>query len=316
MKILVLGAGAIGGYYGARLIQAGADVTFLVRPKRAQALAADGLVVHSELGGFNDKVKTILAQDAKPDYDLVLLTCKAYDLDTAMAAIAPAVGASTRILPFLNGLAAYDQLDARFGKDRVMGGIAYIATMLEKTGSIRHFGTNDVVLSGARSPAQQTHAEEFHALIASTPGVRTPSPDITQALWDKWVMLASGALMNCLMRGTIADIMSTRHGHALMTRAMAECRAVAAAAGHELAPDTVKRMEERLLDDKSAWAASMMRDIAQGLPRLEADDIVGDMAARAALDKMDVPLAQAAYCHLQVYQHQQSAGSVAAGLAK
>lgn len=307
MKILVLGAGAIGGYYGARLIEAKADVTFLVRPKRAQALQSDGLVVRSELGNYNGKVHAIQAQQAEPRYDLVLLACKAYDLDTAMDAIAPAVGPNTGILPFLNGLCAYDRLDARFGKDRVLGGIAYVATMLEPTGAIRHMGSNDVVVTGARTPALQALAQDFHALISASPGVRTASPDITQGLWDKWIMLASGALMNCLMRGTIADIMATRYGRTLMTRAMAECRAVAAAAGHDLAPATVARMEERLLDEKSAWAASMMRDLSQGVARLEADDIVGDMAARALAAGLDAPLTQAAYCHLQVYQRQKAA---------
>ncbi|MGP1614147.1 MAG: ketopantoate reductase family protein, partial [Pollutimonas bauzanensis] len=266
-----------------------------------------GLVVHSELGNFRRQVNTPGPDGVKADYSLILLACKAYDLDSAMAAIAPAAGPSTGILPFVNGLSVYDRLDARFGKARVLGGAAYIATMLDSAGDIHHYGANDVVIAGARSEEMRALARDFHSLIAATPGVRSLADDVEQVLWDKWVMVATGALMTCLMRGTVGDIMATREGGALMARAMAECRGVAAAAGRELAPDVVARMESRLLDRASDWAASMARDIAHGVARLEADDIVGDMAARAALAGLDAPLTRAAYCHLQVYENRQAA---------
>jgi len=137
MKILVLGAGAIGGYYGARLIEAGADVTFLVRPGRAARLAADGLVVRSELGEFPQPVRCVDDAGVRASdvaYDLVLLACKGYDLASAMEAIAPAIGPRTRILPFLNGVSVYERLDARFGRAHVMGGVSQIATMLDSDG--------------------------------------------------------------------------------------------------------------------------------------------------------------------------------------
>ncbi|HEY0202488.1 MAG TPA: 2-dehydropantoate 2-reductase [Burkholderiaceae bacterium] len=312
MKILVLGAGAIGGYYGARLLQASADVTFLVRPGRAALLAARGLVVHSELGGFHAPVRTVLAGQAGTGYDCVLLACKGYDLESAMDDIAPAVGLATTIVPFLNGLHAYERLDARFGAGRVLSGVAYIATMLEGDGAIRHFGVGDSVVIGARTEAGRQPAADLYALLSATPGTRTLATDIVQALWDKWVQLASGALMNCLMRGTLADILSTRDGQALMERAMAECGAVAAAEGHMVSAQTLTGMRARLLDAASPWAASMMRDIGQGMPRLEADDIVGDMAARAARHGIDAPLLRAAYCHLQVYERQAAARSMPA----
>lgn len=307
MKILVLGAGAIGGFYGARLIEAGADVTFLVRPARAARLAGNGLVVRSELGDFRQPVKTVESAAVQPEYDLVLLTCKGYDLDPAMDAIASAVGPATGILPFLNGMSVYDRLDARFGKARVLGGVAQIATMLERDGTIAHFGTLDTVLVGARDAAQVPLVEAFHQYIAATPGSRAISDNVEQALWNKWMMIASAALMTCLMRGTVGEICRTEDGRALMRRAMAECNAVAATEGHAL-PDAVRaQMETRLLDDKLDWMASMARDIAQGAPRLEAANIVGDLVRRAKGFGLDAPIAQAAYCHLQVYEAQQAA---------
>ncbi len=311
MKILVLGAGAMGGYYGARLMQAGADVTFLVRPRRAQALARDGLTVRSELGDFRAAVKTVLAEHAKADYDLVLLACKTYDLDSAMAALGPALSASggkrAAILPLLNGLRAYETLDARYGRDRVLGGVSYIATTLDAAGAVVHQGAVDRLIVGARAESAQGLASAFHAFAASTPGTRELSPAIDQALWNKWVMISAGALMTCLMRGTVGEIVRTVDGRALMQQAMDECAAVARLSGHALPEPVTQAMAARLLDENSAWAASMMRDIAQGAPRLEAYDIVGDMAQRAARMGHAVPLARIAYSHLQVYEAQRAA---------
>lgn len=305
MKTLVLGAGAIGGYYGARLMEAGADVSFLVRPRRAAHLAAQGLVVRSDLGSVRAPVKTVEHAQSSDSYDLVLLACKGYDLESAMDAIAPAAGNGAAVLPLLNGLSAYDKLDARFDRDNVLGGVAYIATMLEKGGDIVHYGANDKFVVGARTEAKRGLARQLHSLMAKSPGVRSLSEAIDQELWDKWVMLASGAAMTCLMRGTVGDIMRTDAGQALMSQAMGECRAVASASGQALSDETVKQMEARLLDKTSEWAASMMRDIAQGATRLEAADIVGDMIRRAGDLGQDVSLLRAAYCHLQVYEAQQ-----------
>lgn len=308
MNILVLGAGAIGGYYGARLIEAGADVTFLVRPGRAARLAQDGLVVRSELGAFQRPVRTIDDAGVRANaaaYDLVLLACKGYDLESAMDAIAPAIGAQTRILPFLNGLSVYERLDARFGRAHVMGGVSQIATMLEADGAIGHYGKLDVVIVGARDAVQQSAAEAFHALLQTTPGSRTLSDNIDQALWNKWMHIATGALMTCLMRGTVSDIARTQDGKALMRRAMAESLAVATAEGFPIPPAVVAQMEARLLDENLDWMASMARDIVNHAPRLEADDVIGDLVRRAVGFGHDAPIAQAAYCHLQVYEAHQ-----------
>ncbi|MGO4809038.1 2-dehydropantoate 2-reductase [Cupriavidus sp. 2MCAB6] len=311
MKILVLGAGAMGGYYGGRLMQAGADVTFLVRPRRAEVLARDGLVVRSELGDIHTAVKTVLSGAVRADYDLVLLACKTYDLASAMQALDPALdgthGKGAAILPLVNGLRAYETLDARYGRERVLGGVSYIATTLDASGAVVHQGAVDRLVVGARAEPAQALAGAFHALAASTPGMRELSPAIDQALWNKWVMISAGALMTCLMRGTVGEIVRTADGRALMRQAMDECAAVARLSGHALPEPVADAMAARLLDETSTWAASMMRDIAQGAPRLEALDIVGDMAQRAARLGHDAPLARIAYAHLQVYEAQRAA---------
>lgn len=303
MKILVLGAGAIGGYYGARLLQAGADVTFAVRPRRRALLARDGLVVHSALGDVRQTVRTVDTQAVDGLYDVVLLACKGYDLPEAIDDIAPAIGPDSMVLPFQNGLGAYDLLDQRFGRARVLGGVAYIATQLDADGSIRHMGPGDTVLLGARTTDGKAPAvaRALYAVFQAGGGTRVLVPDIVQALWDKWAMLATGAALTCMMRGSIGRILATMAGPGLVERAIAESSAVAAADGHPIQGEGAVRIRKLLLDPASSWMASMMRDIEQGSVRIEHEQIVGDMVRLGRGHGIDTPLLDAAYCHLQVY---------------
>ena len=294
MKTLVLGAGAIGGYYGARLQEAGADVTFLVRPGRAAQLASRGLVVRSPLAPVNTAVKTISSVDS----------ADGFELERAVQAIAPAMKRGAKVLPLMNGLSVYDKLDVLFGRDAVLGGVAYIATMLQQSGEIVHQSTHDKLIIGARAEAQHELATRLYASLARGPGERNLSPAIDQELWNKWVMLAAGAAVTCLMRGTVGEIMGTDHGSAVMSLAIAECREVATASGYRPSDETMRQVEGRLTDCGSGWAASMMRDIAQGARRLEVDDIVGDMLRRADDFCQNAALIRTALCHLQVYEAQ------------
>ena len=312
MKILVLGAGAVGGYYGARLIEGGADVTFLVRPKRAARIAERGLVVTSEAQAFAQPVKTIESVSSSDRFDVVLLTCKTYDLDSAIASIAPAVEAGAVVLPLLNGLAVYDVLDARFGRDRVMGGVVYVATMLDRDGDIQHFGLVDEFVVGARTEGQRALAADVHAAMARSPGGRKLSDRIDQDFWNKWVTVSTAAAITCLMRGLVSEIVASESGLRVMKAAIGESLAVAEASGYALSDATIAQMQGRLLNPQLDWAASMMRDIGQGAPRIEVD-IVGDMLKRAEGFGQDAPMFRAAHAHLQVYELQQRKKTAAAG---
>jgi 2-dehydropantoate 2-reductase len=131
MRILVVGAGAIGGYFGGRMLQAGRDVTFLVRPKRAAELADAGLVIKSPNGDVTLKDPPALQADKLSEkFDVVLLSCKAFDLDDAIKSFASAVGPQTSIIPLLNGMLHLDVLDGKFGPGRVLGGLCAIAATL------------------------------------------------------------------------------------------------------------------------------------------------------------------------------------------
>src|ERR1700743_3483571 len=139
MRILVVGAGAIGGYFGGRMLQAGGDVTFLVRPRRPSELASAGLVIKSPNGDVTLKnPPTVQADTIKDKFDVVLLSCKAYDLDDAVKSFAPAVGSQTSIIPMLNGMLHLDTLDQKFGRDRVLGGLCAIAVTLNDNREVVH----------------------------------------------------------------------------------------------------------------------------------------------------------------------------------
>ena len=298
MRILILGAGGIGGYFGARLIEAGSDVSFLVRPTRAALLAERGLRVYSGRGDFSHTVRAITEVDAH--YDLVIVSCKAYDLDAAIASIRSAVGPSTRVLPLLNGLRHLDALDAAFGEQRVLGGLCHISVTLEDDGAIRQFGALERLTFGSRTPAQSVPAAISHALRAL--GAHAiESDDVLGAMWDKFAFIASLAGITCLMRGAIGEIVATAEGADLVRRLHRECAEVAARSAHTLTSAAIESALGILTTTGSPLKASMLRDLERGA-RTECEHILGDLRTRAIGFDIDTPLLASALTHLRVYE--------------
>ena len=307
MRILVLGAGGTGGYFGGRLAQAGADVTFLVRPARAALLAERGLRIRSPLGDADLDVATVTAQDlpalaaARP-FDLVLLACKAYDLDSAIESVAPAVGANTAVLPILNGLLPYDALDARFGRERVPGGLCFIGATLGADGEVLHLGRPASITFGLREGNADGGVLARLAAAYAQAGVdHLYAPDIAAAQWIKYSFLAALAAGTCLMRTSVGTVVAAEGGEAFMAALHAECLAVAAAEGHPVPEDEARTARAGLTRAGSPVTASMLRDLQAGL-RVEALQIVGDMVHRAHRAGLQVPRLEAAWVHLQAYE--------------
>ena len=300
MRILVLGAGAIGGYFGGRLAAAGVDTTFLVRPGRAEQLAKSGLRIASPLGDVNTPVQTVSRERVRPGYDAILLSCKAYDLDDAIDAIRPAAAGAV-IIPLLNGMRHLDRLDAAFGKEAVGGGVAALFVGMEPDGLIRHQGQAQTFVHGERHPAQ---AEQFAALTPMLArGGFSPrhSREIEQDMWEKFVFICTAMAGCCLMRGGVGEVARTNDGAALLLEILEDCAAVAAAAGHAQRPAHAEFCRRTLTDPASPNVPSMLRDLRQG-NRVEADHVVGDMLARVRALGRPAPLLRAAYANLQVYQ--------------
>ena len=300
MRILVLGAGGVGGYFGGRLAEAGVPATFLVRPARAAQLDRDGLVVESPCGGF--RVQPLVATEAGDEgWDLVLLSCKSYDLAAAMDAIAPAVGAGTLVLPLLNGLAHMDALDARFGAARVAGGVAYIAATLSPEGTVRHLNNVHRLGFGMRGGDHPPALRGLAEALGRTPVEARLLDDPVQALWDKWTLLGPLAATTCLMRAPVGRIVAAEGGAALMHACLAEVVSIATAAGHAPAEAVVASAGRTLAEPGSRFAASMLRDIERGGPT-EGAHVVGDLVARAAASGIAAPVLGAAWIHLQAHE--------------
>ena len=300
MRILVLGAGGIGGYYGARIQAAGGDVTFLVRPARAKQLNKDGLNVISAFGDLHLPAQCLTREELKSPFDVIILSCKAFDLESSIEAIAPAVGDKTVILPLLNGVKHIESLVARFGSRHVLGGVAAISVTLTAEGEIQHLNKMHRFITGARgTPAPEVLAP-LAELLAKSGFDFVLSNTIDQALWDKFVFLTSLAGATCTLRASVGQILGTVAGEAFITGLLDECARVAVASGHPVAEAQLAAYRTQLTDKTSGLMASMLRDVEKGGPT-EADHILGDMVARAEAKGIAAPQLRLAYSHLQAY---------------
>ncbi len=306
MKILVLGAGGIGGYFGGRLAQSGADVTFLVRPKRAAQLATDGLVIESPKGDATIPVKTVTAEAVGPGFDLVLFTCKSYDLDSAMAAIAPAMAGEAVVVPMLNGIAHLARLDATFGKAKVMGGTCQINVTVTPGGTVKHMEPLNRLIFGERDGAESPRAKAFAEALAKTGVDWTLSATIEQDMWEKLMFLSALAATTCLFRGNIGEILAAPGGKEALERALAANVQVVTKCGVAPRAKSVEFASARLLTPGPA-SSSMLRDLERGNP-VEADHIVGFMLERAREHGVDDAILSLAYAHLKTYEARRAAG--------
>jgi 2-dehydropantoate 2-reductase len=279
-SILVVGAGAIGGYFGGRLLEANRDVTFLVRPRRARELADSGLRIRSRCGDVTiSNPPAVLAADLRSTFDLVLLSCKAYDLTAAIASFAPAVGPDTVILPLLNGMRHLDVLDDSFSRGRVLGGTCLIAATLDDKRDIVHLNDGHAVTFGERDGAMSDRVAAIDGLMDGARFKHRASPSIVLEMWEKWVFLATLAGSTCLMRAAIGDIVAAPGGSDLILGLFEECRSIAAAQNYVPRKSFVDRSRGTLTETGSPLTASMLRDIEANAP-IEADHIIGDLLAR------------------------------------
>jgi 2-dehydropantoate 2-reductase len=306
MKLLVLGAGGIGGYFGGRLAENGTDVTFLVRPRRREQLERDGLCIKSPVGDLKLKVKTVDAAELRPTYDFVLLTCKAYDLDSALDAIAPAMNGKCAVVPMLNGMAHLARLDERFGRGSVMGGTCAIGVHLASDGVIHHADALQKITFGERTPGM-SRAQALAQAFARTKVDWTLTDDVEQSMWDKIVFLSILAATNCLFRANIGEINNAAGGPQAIERALATNIEIASREGHPLSPAAIGFARKTLLDPSSKRAGSMVTDLEAG-GRVEGDHIVGWMLNKAREHRLDDTVLSLAYTHLKAYELRRAAG--------
>ena len=304
MRILVVGAGAIGGYFGGRMLAAGRDVTFLVRPRRAAELADAGLVIKSPNGDVTLKnPPTVQADKLTEKFDAVLLSCKAFDLDDTVRSFAPAVGAQTAIIPLLNGMLHLDVLDHKFGREHVLGGLCAIAVTLNEHREVVQLAPMQSLNFGERDGKLSDRVRAIAEVMASGKFGAVASEHVVQEMWEKWVFLASLAASTSLMRAPVGAILASPGGRDFILGVLDECSAVATAAGYAPRAPFLERTRGMLTAEGSQLTASMFRDIKAGA-RVEADHVIGDLIARGDAAKVPVPRLRVAYTHLKAYEKQ------------
>lgn len=315
LKLLVLGAGGIGGYFGGRLVQAGVHVTFLVRPKRKAQLEADGLQIQSRFGDAQLAVKARLASEVESDYDLVLLTCKAYDLEEAIEAIAPAMTGAAGVLPLLNGVSHLAVLSERFGRGRVLGGTAKIAATLTPEGVVKHLNEWSTVTFGEQDGGISPRVVALKALFDQTSVEAKVSGNIQRELWLKLVHLNTVATMTSLMRANVGEIVRAPEGRELFQQVLDTNIEIARREGHM--PDEAFIATYRALFSQadSSYEASLLRDLERVNP-IEADHILGFMLERCRAHGLDDSVHRLAYTSAKAYEQRRAAGRLQGALPR
>ncbi|RII83039.1 ketopantoate reductase family protein [Neopusillimonas maritima] len=300
MKILMVGAGAVGGQFGAYLHESGADVHFLLRPARKEIIDKEDLTLDLPTGKVRIQPRTLTAAELTPNYELIVISCKAYSLDSVINDITHAIGEKTVILPLLNGLRHLEILGQKFGHNRVLGGIAKTVATLATPSCIQiKHGPGNITV-GARTLEQQANAEAVAATLHAG-GVHTYfSEHIMDDMWDKYCLMASLGAANCLLGGAVGEYMRSQAGGEIALQLFKECADTAAASGHPLHPESIERIQQALTNRHSGFSASMYRDMQAGLP-VEGDHLVGDMMRRGESLGVACPTLKIAHAVLETY---------------
>jgi 2-dehydropantoate 2-reductase len=306
MRILVVGAGAVGGYFGGRLAQAGRDVTFLVLPKRAEQIQAQGLRILSPMhGDFTVRPKTITAAQIASPYDVIFLSVKSYDLAAAINDFAPAVGQQTVIIPVLNGMQHMDVLTQRFGERAVLGGVCFVATEIDSQGRIVQLANFQSLTYGELDGRKTPRIEAVHQVFSGGGFEAAISGDIFRDMWQKWVWLASVGPITCLLRGNIGEIVAVPGGADLCLTAFRECAAIAGACGYPMSEQFLAEKGPLLTAAGSTLTSSMYRDLTDHA-RVEVDTILGDLVERGRKHGVSAPIVEAAFVNLSIYQQERA----------
>ena len=300
MKILVLGVGGIGGFFGGYLHEIGADVTFLVRPKRKALLQIDGLKIISPLGNLSLNPKLVLVDELKPVYDIILISCKTYDLDQAIIDLRPTKGRGL-IIPFLNGVTHMKKLDEEFGQDNVMGGVAHISSTVNKDGTIEHFSEFKKLTFGNRDLSKNNALKEFAEVCAKTQFDMTLSDDINLDLWKKWVFISTVAGATTLFSCSLGEIVKSDFGKQIIIDLFNECRSIAKLYKYDYEDSEADIILKTITTPGSPIKASMQRDVEKK-SFTEHEQIFGDLINKGQKYSFDCPILMSCYVRMNVYQ--------------
>lgn len=300
MRILMVGAGATGGYFGGRLVEKGEDVTFLVRKKRQEQLERNGLVIKSVNGDAKLNVKTLTAGQQAPSFDLIILTVKAYHLAATLDDLKPYVGKNTAILPLLNGVNHIHQLQKHFGSESVLGGLCFIESTLNSQGEIEQYSPQHEIVFGELNSKVTSRILKIHELFKHAGFDARYSTKIRMEMWQKYIFISAMSGMTCLMNSSIGPILSSSYGKETYQQLLEEIVSIA----HHQEPDISPRLASTILHNMESLSpdmkSSMLRDLEKGKP-VETDHFHGALL-KMAPENARLPLLKAVYSKLSIYQ--------------
>lgn len=301
MKILIVGAGAIGGYFGGRLLEMEANVTFLVREKRQKQLKEHGLVVTSIHGDLHVPDPQTIVSGSRPEpYDVILVSTKSYHLDGAIESIRPYVGDKTMILPLLNGIAHLDALSEAFGSEKVIGGLCFIETTLDENGKVIQTSPVQDLIFGERNGERSERILQLQATFEGTKANFRLSEKIEQEMWQKYLFITPLSGITSLFRSPIGPIRDQAQGADTLKRLLHETVEIITAIGAPLSEGAMDATWNRLNDIGHGMKSSLQRDMEKSLPT-EGDHLFGFLLKKAADLQIAAPTLSAVYANVNIY---------------
>lgn len=300
MHIVILGAGAVGGYFGGRLALGGSSVTFLVREKRFYQLKERGLRVHSVHGDFTITPHLVQSPEEADSVDLVIVAIKNYHLPAALDQIAALVDQGAKILPLLNGIEHMDTLLRAFGPKTVLGGACYVEATLDENGDIVQTSQMHDVIFGPVGDLEPTWiqrvAQEFRRAAVNV----SVSPSIMVEMWKKYLFLNTFSAMTAGTRKPIGDVLNDEVALEFLKGLVKEAVSVAKAQEPSLPEDTMDQIMRRFYSIAPGMTSSLHRDLEKGLP-LELDSLQGAMIRMGGQHGLDMPKMAAVFALLHPY---------------
>jgi 2-dehydropantoate 2-reductase len=307
MRWLVVGAGGVGGYFGARLVRAGTPVTFLARGAHLEAMRRDGLRVRSAVDGeWSVMVDAVDEVTGQPAADVVLFCVKSFDTERAAAAIRPVVGPDTAVVSLQNGVDNEDTLERVLGPGHAVGGVAYVFATIESPGVIAHRLAGRLVVGELdRRPSERL--ERLCAVFGAAGVPAEVAGDIRRALWEKYLMISAQAGTTALTRAPIGVIRSVPETWQLYRAIVEELAAVARAAGVPLGADAVESIVKAAADLAPEALSSLYHDLVQGR-RLELEALHGHAVRLGMRLGVPTPMVSAVYAALRPHRDGRASG--------
>ncbi|WP_017381115.1 ketopantoate reductase family protein [Paenisporosarcina sp. TG-14] len=301
MKILVVGAGAIGGYFGGRLLEKGEDVTFLVRENRKKQLEDTGLKIESVNGNIELSPRLLLAGETEEKFDVIMISTKSYQLTAAIDDIRLHLRDDGIILPLLNGISHMDELVEAFGEDMVIGGLCFIESTLNEFGTIVQTSPIHQLVYGERTGERSPRIERLKYVFEDSKAEFVLSDDINQDMWHKYLFITTMSGITSLMESSIGPIRKLESGQRIISALLNEIVLIMKKINAPIKDDIADIQLKRMNGLNEGMKSSMQRDMEKSLP-IEVEHLQGYLLEIAKNHNLAVPILETIYTKLTLYE--------------